>query len=71
MILAAVFAAFAVYMAVLTNDHSEAACDRRYSTEQACTAKKEDKNLMLISGGVAVVFLVFGLIRRYPPNSRT
>jgi len=68
-----VLAAFTVYMMVWNNDrHSDLDCEksRAYGTEQACAAKKEDKNVMLISGGAAIAFLVFGLIRRYPPNNR-
>ncbi len=74
LVLAAVLAAFTVYMAAWNNDrHSDLSCDRgsSYATEQACTAKNEDRILMLASGGGAIALLVFGLIRRYPPGSRS
>lgn len=72
LVLAGVAFAFTVYMAVWNNDrHAEDSCDSRaeYAVSQNCGAQKEDKSLMLISGGVAIALLVFGLIRRYQPSS--
>lgn len=73
LVLAGVAFAFTIYMAVSGNDRDDS-CDAQYSSrvaeqiaEQNCNAQKEDKNLMLISGGVAVALLVFGLVRRYQP----
>lgn len=75
LLLAGLAFAFTLYMAVAVNDREDS-CDAEYSSrvaqeiaEQECAAGKEDQNLMLISGGVAVALLVFGLVRRYQPGS--
>ena len=72
--LAAILLAFTTYMAVWNSDRQpgrEGVCDassRSYSVE-ACNAKKEDRNLMLIAGAAGLGLLGFGLLRRYPPSA--
>lgn len=72
LVFAALFGAFAVYMAMWNNDrHSVDYCakvDQGEVYAQNCGASNEDKNLMLGSGAVAVGLFAFGLIRRYAPS---
>jgi hypothetical protein len=57
LILAALFFAFAVFVGVVNNGR----CNNH------CGAHTEDQNLMLVSGAIAIGFLVLGLVRRYQP----
>lgn len=78
MVLAALAFGLTVYLAVWNNDrHDGHSCDVESTSqraeqlaEQNCAAQKEDKNLMLISGGLAIGLLAFGLIRRYQPSPK-